>query len=122
MPKTEGGFEVVGGKPGEKGTTYSHYFETGCHPSTPDVVVTQVEEKLVSYLDGNGLGLPLKPNLTVKDTIALITEKQGALLNGVLEASLGKICAQIVAAIRTPDTQAANAVVTPRAAAAVGQR
>lgn len=62
---------------------YSDYFKSGCHPSlNEDVVVASIESKLREHLEREGLGCPLKQNVSVKSLLSRICSSQGHIIRG----------------------------------------
>ena len=60
--------------------TYSNYFQSGCSPRCPDIMVMSVEEKLCEHLNSQGLGEPINSNLTVKDIYQSLMKYQGGFI------------------------------------------
>ena len=48
---------------------YSHYFDSGCHPSLSEVTIKSVEEKLRSHMENQALDTPIIPDRTVKSVV-----------------------------------------------------
>ena len=82
----------------EMTNTYNNYFGGGCHPVTKDVVVEEIEKRIVSELDRQSLGLPLFEELGVKSIIDAIFKNQGCFIVGSLDESIDKIVSSITQA------------------------
>ena len=61
---------------------YTDYFNSGCSPKCPDIVVKSVETKLHEHLNSQGLGDPVGSNCTVKDIYQALTKHQGGFIVG----------------------------------------
>jgi hypothetical protein len=64
---------------------YKNYFASGCHPNlaqVAEVVVASVEDKLGHHLEGEGLGSPMLPSMTVKEVVDAVTINQGKIVQG----------------------------------------
>ena len=82
----------------ESTNMFNNYFESGCHPNTKDVVVEEIEKRIISELDRQSLGLPLFDNLGVKTIIDTIFKNQGCFIVGSLDESVEKIVSSITQA------------------------
>ena len=74
---------------------FSHYFNSGCHPTLPEVVVKSVEEKLRHHMENEALGTPIEPYRTVKSVVDAITACQGAFIVGLTDATFAAAAASI---------------------------
>ena len=62
---------------------YTHYFSSGCHPSSlPTFSVISIEEKLRYHMENQALGTPLVPDRTVASVVEVITACQGSFIVG----------------------------------------
>ena len=73
---------------------YGDYFK-GCFPSSPDVVVAAVEEKVRAHLDSACLGLPYKDSCSVKDVTNSVFINQGGWIRGDLQQSVSTIITSV---------------------------
>ena len=61
---------------------YSNYFKSGCHPTTPNIVIDIIESKLRMHLNRQGLGDPMIEKSSVKNIVNEITNCQGGFVEG----------------------------------------
>ena len=67
----------------EKNNSYANYFKSGSHPAlktVADVVVNNIEKRVIEVLDSQSLGMPLIDEASIKDILDNITKNQGILL------------------------------------------
>ena len=113
-------FPVFIGNKDDTTEEYSKYFECGCHPSSPDVAVKSVEEKLLHHMESQALGTPLVPNRTVKSVMGAVTTCQGAFVVGALDQSFNKIAATIHKMLKdTPENEAPPAILMRKSSTTV---
>ena len=87
--------------------SYGDYFEQGCHPAPPSgACVASVEAKLRKHLERQGLGLPLRPRLPVRDVLGDVTVSQGGKVAGAgsLDGLLGAQADTILDMVRALDS------------------
>ena len=80
--------------------TYSHYFQSGCNPAAPNIVVEEVEKKLHEHLNREGLGVPYKERMTVKDVLTSILANQGSFFSGSKEVFFPAVIQSIVSMVQ----------------------
>jgi hypothetical protein len=91
---------------------HSHYFDSKCHPTLPDISVNAVEEKVRHQMESHALGTPTHPDRTVLSVLTAVTAYQGAFIHGPPDAVFAQAAARIAATLT--DTPAP---LSPRAAA-----
>ena len=89
----------------ESTKNYNNYFDNGCHSLMKYIVVEKTEERIITELDRQSLGLPLFDNLGVKTIIDNIQKKQGCFIEGSLDESVEKIVDSIALAIHNLDKE-----------------
>ena len=87
----------------KQGGQYSAYFQSGCHPSAPDVYVESVEAKVREHLDRQGLGAPIESNVTVKKVLSSIMSNQGGFIEGMDEVAFVNVINTILDMLRHVD-------------------
>jgi serine/threonine protein kinase len=79
--------------------SYTHYFQSGCHPSgLPACSVSQVEYKLREHLEREGLGHPFEEAMTVAGVVSEVLANQGGFVyksEESWEATVGEIMRMI---------------------------
>lgn len=90
-------FPVLIGDMDETTGTYSNYFADGSHPRMQGspLVVESVELALHSLLETNACGTPLRPDLSVADTLSEILVNQGGFVEGQLQHAMEQIGSSI---------------------------
>ena len=85
---------------------YSHYYQSGCHPSSlPEVANISVEDKLRKHFENQALGTPMEPDRTVASVVKAITDCQGAFIQGPLDATFAaavEIISKMLKAVSPP--------------------
>ena len=76
-----------------KNGNYSNYFQSGCHPKCPKVVVSSVESLLIQYFDLFEL-IPKNKSKTVDSLMNTILTYQGTFWQGSEENSLSYVLQQ----------------------------
>ena len=75
---------------------YSHYFDSGCHPTLiDDIIVASVEKKVLSHLDKQGLGSPLLEPTSVAKIVEAITSNHGCYVDGSFFVALEQLIRDI---------------------------
>lgn len=72
---------------GDQEPLYGNFFESGCLPRCPSVVVDAVEADVRLHMSAQGLGCPLNPDPTVAGTLSQILMCQGAKIEGAKGAA-----------------------------------
>ena len=96
-----------GGSAHTRACIYTNFYESGCGPNCPDIVVKSVEEKLCEHLNNQGLGAPINPNPTVKGIFQSYCNYQG----GFIQGSGGDAFASVVESINSMITIVGDASV-----------
>jgi hypothetical protein len=90
-------YPVLIGDSDETTGEYSNYFADGSHPRLqgPPSVVESVEQALHALLETNACGTPLRPRLSVAETLSEILVNQGGFVEGQLQEAVDKITSSI---------------------------
>jgi hypothetical protein len=72
------------------------FFETGCLPQPPSVIVDSVEKDLYRTMEAMSLGTPVVENRTVAQTLSSITSCQGSKIEGHRETAFSSAVDSIV--------------------------
>lgn len=94
------------------GSTYSHYFQSGCPPkfeaAAEHVVVQSIENKLCQHLDRQGQGTPVITGLSPKAILGRVFEYQGFFVQGKAETAFNGIEIKIKEMVNDHEQTAEN--------------
>jgi len=74
---------------------YSKYFQSGCNPNIPNIIVDALEDKVREYLERSGLGCAYLDTVTVRSVQTQILSNQGGLIEGEIEQALSTVVKSI---------------------------
>ena len=74
---------------------YSKYFQSGCNPNIPNIIVDALEDKVREYLERSGLGCAYLDTVTVRSVQTQILSNQGGFIEREIEQALSTVVKSI---------------------------